>query len=309
MRLVSVFLFIFIAACAQPPQDLQDGGNTYHVYFLGGQSNMEGYGRVGHLRGEHAQTHDAIRIFTGNPQGDNGENGGHGRWTALRPGFGQKFSASSERVKRSRYFGPEITFGLEMARLNPDQNIAIIKYARGGSSLAFDAPNFGTWSPDRETFQGENQYDYARHAIRSALATPDIDGDGLRDTLIPAGLIWMQGESDAIEEPPAQVYEENLRQMMNLLRISLGAPDMPVIIGKITDSGMDEDGQVMDFIAPVQAAQARYVASQRCAAYVTEIDDYQHISDGWHYDSEAYLKMGAAFARAMTETAASCEPV
>ena len=152
MRLVSVFLFIFIAACAQPPQDLQDGGKIYHVYFLGGQSNMEGYGRVGHLRGEHAQTHDAIRIFTGNPQGDNGENGGHGRWTALRPGFGQKFSASSERVKRSRYFGPEITFGLEMARLNPDQNIAIIKYARGGSSLAFDAPNFGTWSPDRETF-------------------------------------------------------------------------------------------------------------------------------------------------------------
>ena len=94
--------------------------------------------------------------------------------------------------------------------------------------------------------------------------------------------------------------------MMELLRAAMHVDDLPVVIGRVTDSGMDEDGQVMNYIETVQHAQANFVTSDACAAYVTEIDNYQHSEDGWHYVSEAYLKMGAAFANAVRELEQSC---
>jgi hypothetical protein len=203
-------------------------------------------------------------------------------------------------------FGSELTFGVRMSELKPNWNIAIIKYSRGGSSLAIDAPNYGTWDPDFNN--GNNQYDNALTALRMAFAARDIDGDGKADRLVPAGIVWMQGESDAINQGPARIYESNLRRMMNLLRAALRVDDLPVVVGRITDSGMADDGKVMDHIELVQAAQGAWVKKDECAAYVTEIDAYEHSSDAWHYVSEAYLKMGRAFAEAAHALEASCGP-
>lgn len=272
-------------------------GTTYHVYFLGGQSNMDGYGYVDDLGPDEAGPHDAIRLFAGNSVPDGDPRGGRGLWAPLGPGFGLGFTSDGDTNYPSNRFGPELTFGLQIAGLRPDHNIAIIKYSRGGSSLSLDAPNYGTWHPDFG--DGNNQYDNALTALRTAFAAGDIDNDGTIDQLVPAGIVWMQGESDAINEGPALVYEQNLERMMGLLRAAMRVDDLPVVIGRITDSGMDEDGKVMDYIELVQAAQAAWVASDACAAYVTEIDDYEHSEDAWHYVSESYLRMGRAFAEAM----------
>lgn len=116
----------------------------------------------------------------------------------------------------------------------------------------------------------------------------------------------MQGEADAQSESAARAYEVNLRRVIGRLRHEMGDPALPLVIGKITDSGMDEDGLVMDHIALVQAAQARMVESDSCAAYVTETDAYEHGDDRWHYRSEGFLKMGKAFARAMSDRTVEC---
>ena len=117
----------------------------------------------------------------------------------------------------------------------------------------------------------------------------------------------MQGEADAYDsQASADAYEANLTRMMNLLRAALRVDDLPVVIGKITDSGMSEDGTVMDYIGTVQAAQKAFVDSDACAAYVTVTDNLGYIEDGWHYDSDGFVRMGTAFAKAMVTLQTQC---
>ncbi len=305
MRKTLLLIAMVLSACGGDlPQSGE--GKTYRVYFLGGQSNMDGYGYNAELRPEWPDGSDAVMVFAGTAVADGEAGGGVGIWAPLQAGFGVGFESDGSSNRLSDRFGPELSFGSRIAELRPGKHIAIVKYARGGSSLSIDAPNYGTWDPDYADANGRNQYDNALTTIAAAFATADIDGDGHVDRLEPAGLIWMQGESDAIEPGPAAVYEQNLRRTMDLLRAALRTDDLPVVIGRITDSGMDEDGSVMDHIEVVQTAQEAYVAADACAAYVTEIDGYEHSEDAWHYVSEAYIKMGVAFAEAVHALEESC---
>lgn len=127
---------------------------TYHVCFLAGQSNMGG--------------------------------GGHGRPRAdadLIPGY-------REPVPGVRIFlGRELSFTRRMRELRPDENVAIIKYAKGGSSIDDRVVDWGTRDPhdtrSEETNRGANQYDHAlstiRNAMRAARAEVELDDpfDGL----------------------------------------------------------------------------------------------------------------------------------
>jgi hypothetical protein len=62
----------------------------------------------------------------------------------------------------------------------------------------------------------------------------------------------------------------------------------------------------MDYIGIVQQAQAAFVEQDGCAAYVSDTDDFSYLDDGWHYDSAAYLAMGAAFADAVHALEQNC---
>mgnify|MGYP001814938651 FL=1 len=82
--------------------------------------------------------------------------------------------------------------------------------------------------------------------------------------------------------------------------------DLPVVIGRITDSGMADDGSVMDYIETVQAAQQDFVNDDPCAAYVTVTDELGYLDDAWHYDSDGFVRLGAAFAEAMIKLETRC---
>jgi hypothetical protein len=278
----------------------------YSVYFLGGQSNMDGYGYVSELPSEWNRTIERVMIFHG-AQGEDGRvDGGEGIWAPLQPGHGTGFTSDGKTNTRSARFGPELAFGKFIAELNPDRKIALIKYSRGGTSLMEGASGYGNWEPDSELGSGINQYDHALATIRNALLQSDIDQDGEPDTLSPAGILWMQGEADAYDNPvAARAYRDNLKRMMDLLRAALRTDDLPVVIGRIVDSGRDDDGLLMDYSPVVQQAQADYAASDRCATLV-DIGDDMSWSDDWHYGTSDYLRLGEAFARAVDEVSAKC---
>ncbi|MEM6555168.1 MAG: sialate O-acetylesterase [Pseudomonadota bacterium] len=306
LRIAPLLALWCATACTVPTPDIQDGGKTYHVYFLGGQSNMEGYGSVADLPDDLQEIRHDFPIFMGNMPYDHDRTGGLGLWAPLSPGFGKDFGSNGKRNRLSAYFGPELTFAREMKRLNPDQNIALIKYARSGSSIAVGASHGGNWQPDYRGKNGLNQYDFAIRTIRTAMAREDIDGDGLRDRLIPAGLLWMQGEGDAIAAAPADAYYLNLDHLMHHLRQTFRAPTLPLVIGKITDSNMNEGGTMMPHIERVHAAQVRLVSRDPCAVYLTETEDYAHADDGWHYTSEGYIRLGRAFAKHLNAVPPGC---
>jgi len=193
-----------------------------------------------------------------------------------------------------------VTFARRLQQLSPEDNIAIIKYSRGGTSIdAAAAGRSGSWDPDYLGGDGVNQYDHFLATVLNATAVSDIDGDGAADRLVPAGIIWMQGESDAaFTEEIAQRYSSNLTQLVGLIRAAFHSEELPVVIGRISDSGQDEDGMVWDFGDIVREAEAEFVESDGSAALVTSTDDYSY-SDPWHYDTAGYIDLGRRFAEAV----------
>ena len=198
---------------AQPKKD------TIRVFYLGGQSNMEGFGYVKGLPDSLSKKFKNVFIYQGNPVGDNDKNGGLGKWDVLQAGHGTGFSSDGISNKLSDRFGIELSFAKKLQELYPNQKLAFIKYARNGSSIdSIGTSSFGAWEPDFNGGKGKNQYDYFLKTVNNAMAVKDINGDGVEDVLIPTGIIWMQGESDADKtEQTANQYYANLKRLMELM--------------------------------------------------------------------------------------------
>ena len=272
----------------------------YRVYYLGGQSNMEGFGFASDLPAEFKTPHPTAYIYEANSTADNQPVDGLGVWQRVQPGHGLGFRTDGISNRLSDRFGPELAFAQRMAALEPDARVAIVKYARGGSSLASGASGFGTWDPDFAEGNGVNSYDQFLATIRLAVRDADIDGDGRIDRLIPAGIVWMQGESDgAFSEATARAYEANLRRLMGLMRAALRDDDLPIVLGRINDSRAGTANPLIPWASAVQAAQARFASTDKHASLVTSTSSYHFIEDGWHYTSRDYLDLGTQFADAM----------
>ena len=301
-----LFLFLGLATAQSACVTGKDEGTSYKLYYLGGQSNMEGFGYIDELPEASTRSSPNVMIFTGQMALDNETHAGVGIWQPLQPGFGTGFKTDGKTNQMSDRFGPELLFGQTMADRSPGSKIAIIKYALGGSGLA-QGVGYGNWHPDFSDGAGANQYDHALKTMRNALRHFDIDGDGVADRLVPTGIVWMQGEADAFDsQAAADEYRANIERLMNLLRAAMRVDDLPVVIGKITDSGMSDDGTVMDYIETVQQAQRDFVDDDACAAYVAVTEDLVYLDDGWHYNTEGFVRLVTAFAEAMSKLESRC---
>ena len=273
----------------------------YKLYYLGGQSNMDGYGLVSELPDEYKSPEANVLIYQSSREKDNAPLNGAGKWSPLRPGHGRGFTSDGMKNTYSERFGIEISLGKRLRELNPSSPIALLKYSKGGTSIHVDvAGDFGCWDPDFSQGNGINQYDHFLATLSQALSVRDIDGDGEEDTLIPAGIVWMQGESDATSKETAEQYEANLKRLMDLIRAALRVDDLPVVVGRISDSGQDGDGKVWDFGATLRQAQADFCTKDARAALITSTDNYGY-SDKWHYDTAGYLYLGVQFAEALAK--------
>ena len=245
----------------------------YHVYYLGGQSNMDGYGKVSELPDDLKDGVPGVWMFHGNMGLDGKPADGRGLWSPLKAGHGRSFKSDGKANKYSDRFGAELTFARRLKEIYPDRNIALIKYSRGGTSISAEASaakRFGCWAPD---WVGG-------------------DGDGKADRLIPSGMVWMQGESDSIERSVADKYEANLTTLMGLLAEQLGDKNQRVVIGRITNWKVWTHGET------VRNAQAAFVKKHKNAELVTSTDNYKN-SDPWHYDTAGYIDLGKQFADAI----------
>lgn len=296
-RFQPVLLLLAIVSCSAPASTAK--GKVYRVYFLGGQSNMEGFGYAKDLPEDLRGPVPGVFIFHGNQSLDGTPEDGRGLWAPLQPGHGVGFRSDGRVNATTDRFGCELSLGRRLHELEPDTGVALIKYSREGTSIDVAAAGtWGCWDPD---FVGVNQYDHCLAAIRNAFAARDLDGDGEPDTLIPAGIVWMQGESDAARGgvETARRYEANLKRLMDLIRAALRVDDLPVVIGRISDSG--HGGKPMWAQgAIVRAAQAAFCEKDPAAALITSTDGYRY-SDPWHYDSAGYLDLGRQFAEALVK--------
>ena len=282
---------------------------VYRLYYLGGQSNMVGVASVDDLPDSLRGPVPGVMIY----EGGTGPDGvapvqGRGQWKVLGEGAGPNF-------------GPEISFGHEILERHPDENIALLKVARGGSALDVEAAfQFGSWAHDYDGGEGPgrgiNIYDHFLAAVRHATAVRDIDGDGVDDTLVPAGIVWVHGgtESGMGSEAAARRYGANLTQFMHLARAALRVDDLPVVLSAVGDSRQPEvvarlfagpygyepgaDGSVWKHGPIVLAGQQAFVEGDGNAALVRS-EGLSYEADAIHYSAAGLVEIGRRLAVAM----------
>ena len=237
------------------------------VYFLVGQSNMEGKGNPIHL--DTYKDDPAIQpTYAGLKDGDDwavrddvfitypSRNGGpqHGPLTV---GFGTKGEDS---------IGPEFGFGHTMGNATQEP-VVLIKIAWGGKSVMVDFRPPGAPPSDeeiqlmlerarkkkpettedeiRERF-GHFYREVVRHAEEELAALderfPELKGYEPE----VAGFIWHQGFNDKVngemKKDGYSLYTVLLAQFIRDIRKDLGEPDMPFVIGELSTGGIPARG-------------------------------------------------------------------
>ena len=165
--------------------------------------------------------------------------------------------------------------------------------------LAANASGYGTWDINYKNGKGINQWDHFVKTVDNALSDTDVDGDGIKDKLIPSGIIWMQGESDAIHPASARAYMDNLSHIISQISKTLGQDKLPTVICRIEDFGQKKRDRLMPHIETVWAVQEAFARSNKHVSYIKLSPPVEFLDDKWHYKSKHYLEMGTLFAQAI----------
>jgi hypothetical protein len=131
-------------------------------------------------------------------------------------------------------------------------------------------------------------------AAQGALA--DLEAKQLPYEIV--GMLWLQGESDAVEKMGAE-YEQNLSAFIEHMRSTFNTPEMPFIIARVRDHyGKGEQAQM------VRTAQ-QSLAEQIPNVAWFDTDDLNPLVNGGHYGLAGTLEIGKRFAAAYMETLGS----
>ena len=231
------------------------------VYLLAGQSNMDGVGLVTGLPPSKQVASSDVSIFWS----------GRWAWQGLAP----------SSYMGVQYFGPEVTMGHRLQSLRPEQPVALIKHAWGGTNLA------QCWFP------GESAEDSAKgDCYTDFMATVDAALTALEEEGVSyqiEGLAWMQGESDATYEPWADAYEANLTHLIARIREDVVEPKLPIVMGRIDCS---VHCPYRDTVRTAQDA----VAASDVAVGIVETADLPQVADALHFDGSGMRTLGERFA-------------
>lgn len=231
-----------------------DASAKAHVFLLAGQSNMAGAGLFDQLTEAERTPPARVKIWHQN------------QWQDLGPGV----SANKGR------FGPELAFGRAMRKAYPADEIYLIKTAAGGTSM------HQHWHVEDG---GGSMLKRFRSRVRAALG--NLDENKVEYTI--AGMLWMQGESDAAQGKGAE-YEASLRTFIKTLRREFQVGEMPFILGRILPTFDKPEGN-----GPLVRAAQMSVAKELKNVACFDTDDFERINKG-HYDHDGQIRLGKVFA-------------
>ena len=265
-----------------------DAPKLLRVVLLGGQSNADGRAAGSGLPAnlQSPQTNVPFYYYTYGAAAN--ADGSLGALTTLRPGCTQMPAGG---------FGPEVKLGYDLSRILeqlPGTQLAIIKYAKGGSSLAVD------WKPNgNATTNGDGiHYQAFQRVVRDGIAK--LRSTYSNSTVQLAGMVWVQGETDIDGgSATATPYGTNLTKFISDVRQTF-CPTLPFCFSRISS-------QQTVYSTPTSNSYPNYllvrnrqaqVAATVTNAYLSDADStsFTMNSDHLHFDAGGQQAMGAAFA-------------
>ncbi|OVE77722.1 hypothetical protein BVX99_01880 [bacterium F16] len=256
-----LFVAMTTLFCIANSQVSAKDSKTVKVFLLAGQSNMAGKGKIRELKPPYSEPLQKIMMWNWKGQA----------WSALTPGIGN----------RRGQVGPEISFGHAIAKAFPGEDVRLIKFAIDGTSLYDD------WSPK------EKKKPYTGFMSIAKKALGNLDAAKVNYEI--AGMLWLQGESDA-HENKAGDYGTNLTEFIAHMRTNFKTSDMPFIIARVRSYYGGKTGQAKI----VRDTQVKIAESDKNAGWF-DTDDLP-LSKG-HYTTVGLIEVGKRFAATFQKVA------
>jgi hypothetical protein len=284
---------LFVVACNYAQAANIPEPKRVDLILLAGQSNADGRAPAAGLPPELREPCESISLYShvhGEPSAPEGP---LGRLGPLMTGRTQ-FPAGA--------FGPEISLGRSLAAsyaTRPDRAFVIVKYAKGGSSLARD------WRAGGDATESGDGHHYRvfQRVIRSAVHAVHARFPGA--AIHFTGIVWVQGETDADTDTTAEAYGHNLSVFAKDLRATLDDPKLRIVIARLS-------GNQLALSAPdakshrrhqlVRAAQTGFSDPALCNYFVdTDGPAFTFLPDLLHYDAAGQIALGNACARMFSD--------
>ena len=268
------------------------------VYLLGGQSNMQGIGKLADLPAKIAREPADTFFWTGKA-------------------FEPLVVGTTRTSNRPGEFGPEIGLATALPEAGPGRYL--VKYAASGMPL-HHGWNAAAWVGDepgakrRNFYPGEEPDDpnqgtlYREMLTRFRAAITSLRERG--DTPVVRGFAWMQGEADAKHERSATDYAASLRRLRDRLAADLSVESLPFVFGQV----LPHEPALARFTHRREIRAAMTAADERSGrpealprARMVSTDGFGLLSDTVHYDAAGQLALGRAFAAALQAIATEAE--
>lgn len=243
-------------------------GNTAERlnFVLAGQSNMSGRGVLSELpRFERAHR---VHVFS---------NAWHWQNPAREP-LDDAADQAGKANGGAGGAGPSLAFADHLSKLLPQAEIGLVLCAKGGSSI-FD------WTPA-----------VSRSSLFGSCVARASEA-GKQGHL--AGLIWYQGETDAMTEEDARTWSSRFRVLLAAFRSSLSAPQLPVVVTVLGPNPNQERFGWWDIVQQQQLAMG--LSSDGSVAIVSANDLPVQKNSPVHLMTEGYVALGHRYGDAMYE--------
>jgi len=242
--------------------------DTLDLFLLAGQSNMKGRGVI-HMN----PVLDPDILFFHSEQK---------KWYVARDPLHAK--GIPDRIDKSDNAGtgPGMSFARELRPASTEMKIGLIPAARGGASINLYKENGSQYKLSLELMQ---------QARESAPVKSRV-----------CAVLWLQGESDSMNEKQYLSYEEKLLSVIKNYRAAFANPDLPFLV--CTIGSFIPDQKADRFPYTKQINEILLALPDKCphTACVDARDLRDgHIGDYVHYSTEAQLEIGKRFARAYLE--------
>jgi hypothetical protein len=282
---------VFSSAAAWSQQPAVVSSKMVDVYLLGGQSNMQGVGKIIDLPAE-VPKEIPFAFF----------------WSKSQ--FEPLVLGKTKTSARETEFGPEVGFALRMAA--PERPVYLAKYYASGMPLhhGWDGNRWagGAPAPGRRNFYpGEYSEDINRGTLyiemRSTFrqAISNLVEAGMTPNV--RGFVWMQGEQDSKRDTSANAYATSLSRLRKRLAEDLELPeDLPIVFGQVLphEPPLDRFTHRSEIRAQMAGCDRKSGKPESMKnGVMVSTDGFSLESDTVHYDAKGQLKLGRTFAEAL----------
>lgn len=187
---------------------------------------------------------------------------------------------------RDGCFGPEVGFAQRFLEWMGLDELWLIKYAVGGSSLLAWQKR---WSAKRAAIADDADKGalYPRLMRHVKQVTQD-------EAVDPLACLWMQGENDSRYQRASAAYQRNLTELIADMRQDLAQPRMQFVIGLANPAPVQ-----FTHLPTVRAAQ-KQVAQTLPHVSLVDTAGLTRYEDNIHYDTAGQLELGRRFARQLS---------